>query len=88
MKNLDFIKTSEDIINLSENSTEESIELSSLCETIKIKVINLTPSWKINIPVRFCENYFDFQKMEEKLQKKVSLDTLEKIEELFLLLNS
>ncbi len=40
------------IINLSGVPTVDAIEASLLCETIKIKIHNLTASGPINIPVR------------------------------------
>ncbi len=40
------------IINLSDVPTGDAIEASMLCETIKIKVHNLTASGPLTIPVR------------------------------------
>lgn len=44
------------IINLTEVETSEALQTASLCETIKIKVHNLTPNnGPITIPVRYTK---------------------------------
>lgn len=42
------------IINLSEVETSEALQTASLCETIKVRIHNLTPSQgPVTIPVRY-----------------------------------
>jgi len=47
------------MINISEVDTSEALQTASLCETIKVKIHNLTPNqWPVTIPVRYCDDVY------------------------------
>lgn len=52
----DTISSGSTILNLSETPTAEALAIASLCETVKIKIVDLTPEVRgivYQIPVRF-----------------------------------
>lgn len=81
---------SEQIINLSDVSTKKAIETAKLCETVKIKIENLTPNrGPVSIPVRIIEPTEPILYIE-RLIKKVEVTPEEFIflRELFQVLES
>ena len=45
------------ILNLSSQYTMHALKSAALCETVKIKIENLTPSsGPVNIPIRYIDN--------------------------------
>ena len=57
MKNFDNIGTGIDpIINLSDVPTSDALDSSALCESVRVKITNITPSrGAVTLPVRYTD---------------------------------
>jgi len=54
----DTLSTGSEVLNLSPTPTSEAIAIASLCETVKIAIVDLTPEVRgqvYQIPVRFVD---------------------------------
>jgi hypothetical protein len=68
MQTFDFLPSGSLVTNLSDISTEKSLEVASLCESVKISVTNLTPCCSaVTIPVRVndCVSVLPIEYLEE-----------------------
>ena len=70
----DIAQGSERIINLSSVSTEEALTAAKLSESVKIKIVNLTPSsGPVTIPVRMVEPFiFPIDFLEEVVENGIA----------------
>jgi hypothetical protein len=50
---------SSQIVNISSVDTQEALTAAALCQSVKIKIENLTPRGKVSIPVRYEDKGFE-----------------------------
>ena len=86
MEKLQFTQ-SDRIVNISGMETSEAIESAKLCETVRIRVRNLTPRGRVSIPVRIekqrSQNSLVIDIIEEIARYGISTpEQFEKIEEI------